>query len=64
MTYPGEDKPIKFITKDGDIFAGTFIKEENMFYIGFGDQGQFYFSWQIVHWEYINLKWKEHLKED
>ena len=65
MEYPIENKPIKFITINGKVVVGKYTKEENMFLFGFKDPASFRYSSEIVHWEYIELKWEENIdKQD
>ena len=51
---PQENKPIQFRDTYGNLWEGTYIKEEDMFFIGFDDNGDFRYSFQIIDWEYID----------
>lgn len=51
---PDSDRKIEFTDVDGNTFKGLFIKEEDMFFIGFGLTGDFRYSFQIHEWHYVN----------
>lgn len=49
---PLEDRKIEFTDIFGEVFKGKFIKEEDLFFIGFGLAGDFRFAYQIHEWAY------------
>jgi len=51
---PQENRPLKFTDHYGYVWEGTYIKKEDMFFIGFEDNGDFIFSFQVTEWEYID----------
>jgi len=50
---PLEKLPIIFETLDGVVHRGTYLPEEQMFFIGFDENGEFRFVWEVQSWEYI-----------
>lgn len=51
---PQENKPLQFRDTYGNLWEGTYIKEEDMFFIGFEDGGDFRYSFQVTEWEYTD----------
>jgi hypothetical protein len=50
---PEEDRKIEFTDIYGNTFKGLYIKDEDMFFIGFGLTGDFVYSSDIHNWKYI-----------
>lgn len=50
---PQEDRKIEFVDIYGNTYKGLYIKDEDMFFIGFGLTGDFMFSYEIHNWKYI-----------
>jgi len=50
---PEEDRKIEFTDIYGNTFKGLYIKDEDMFFIGFGLTGDFVYSYEIHNWKYI-----------
>ena len=50
---PEEDRKIGFTDVDGETHKGLYIKEEDMFFIGFGLTGDFRYAFQIHEWHYV-----------
>tara|TARA_R110001606_G_scaffold374741_1_gene532674 strand:- start:562 stop:741 length:180 start_codon:yes stop_codon:yes gene_type:complete len=53
IALPLENLPIIFDTIEGQVHSGTYVAEEQMFYVGFKDGGDFKFIWEVETWEYI-----------
>jgi hypothetical protein len=51
---PQLDKKIEFTDLDGNTFKGLYIKEDDMFFIGFGLTGDFRYAFDIHEWHYVN----------
>ena len=51
---PEEDRKIAFTDVDGMTHKGLYIKEEDMFFIGFGLTGDFRYAFDIHEWHYVN----------
>jgi len=51
---PEEDRKIAFTDVEGMTHKGLYIKEEDMFFIGFGLTGDFRYSFDIHEWHYVN----------
>jgi hypothetical protein len=49
---PEEDRKIAFTDVDGVTHKGLYIKEEDMFFIGFGLTGDFRYAFDIHDWTY------------
>jgi hypothetical protein len=49
---PKEDKKIEFTDIYGNTYKGTYIIDEDMFFIGFGLTGDFRYSYQVNNWKY------------
>ena len=54
MKLPKDNSKVHFIDDQNREYDGRFIKDENMFYIGFEDRGDFRYSFEIIDWKYIN----------
>jgi hypothetical protein len=50
---PEEDRKIEFTDIYGNTFKGLYIKDEDMFFLGFGLTGDFIYSSDIHNWKYI-----------
>mgnify|MGYP000553993949 CR=1 FL=1 len=50
---PDENRKIEFTDIYGNTFKGLYIKDEDMFFIGFGLTGDFVYSSDIHNWKYI-----------
>ena len=50
---PEEDRKIEFTDIYGNTFKGLYIKDEDMFFIGFALTGDFKFPNEIHNWKYI-----------
>ena len=53
LELPIEKIPIIFELVDGEVHRGTYISDEQMFFIGFKDEGDFKFLWEVKSWQYI-----------
>ena len=54
LELPLEKLPIIFESVDGEVHKGTYVSDEQMFFIGFKDKGDFKFLWEVESWEYIH----------
>ena len=50
---PEENRKIQFTDIYGNTFKGFYIKEKDMFFVGFGLTGDFIYSNYIHNWKYI-----------
>jgi hypothetical protein len=50
---PEENRKIEFTDIYGNTFKGEYIKDVDMFFIGFGLTGDFKFTEEIHNWKYI-----------
>ena len=52
---PKDNDKVWFVTKKTHTtFQGVYIESENMFFIGFGESGDFRFKEQIDYWGYLD----------
>jgi hypothetical protein len=49
---PEENRKIEFTDIYGNTFKGLYIKDEDMFFIGFGLTGGFRYAFDIHNWTY------------
>jgi len=50
---PTPNTPIRFKDKKEKWHNGVYLKEEDMFFIGFEDSGDFRFQFEVLDWEYM-----------
>lgn len=54
VKMPNSNEKVRFVDEDGSEFTGTFIADEDMFFIGEDETGDFRYSNQIFVWTSIN----------
>ena len=56
MKLPKNGSSIVFMPLDSSLeFTGLYIKSEKLFFIGFEEAGEFYYSNQIAFWKYMEI---------
>jgi hypothetical protein len=53
VIMPREDEKIEFTDVYGKTHKGYYIKDEDMFFIGYGLTGDFIYSFDVHNWKYI-----------
>jgi len=48
---PKDNQKVSFTDGDGETFEGIFIADEDMFFIGFEETGDFLYASQIESWK-------------
>ena len=51
---PKDQEKVRFTDTNDFEHTGIFLADENMFYIGYEERGDFRFPFQIKHWESID----------
>lgn len=51
---PKDRTKVRFTDSDNFEHTGIFLADENMFFIGYEDSGDFRFPFQIKHWENLD----------
>ena len=54
IALPKDNSKVHFTDDQNREYYGRFIEDENMFFIGFEDRGDFRYSFEIIDWKYIN----------
>jgi len=52
LGLPEDKRSINFFNLKGDMLQGTYIPQEEMFFIGFEDSGEFLFARDVSYWSY------------
>jgi len=52
LGLPEDKRSINFFNLQGDMLQGTYIPQEQMFFIGFEDSGEFLFARDVAYWSY------------
>lgn len=50
---PKDEQKVLFKTTDNKELAGIFIEAEDMFFVGFQDSGDFYYSFDVEFWRVL-----------
>jgi hypothetical protein len=54
---PNDQQEVKFRKSGSSEWQeGIFLKDENMFFIGCDDLGDFYWAWEIKEWKELELQ--------
>ena len=54
IALPKDNSKVRFTDDQNREYDGRFIEDENMFYIGFEDRGDFRYSFEVIEWNYLD----------